>query len=345
MFDIITEADYRKLIGKTAGRAFLFFGDEDYLKAHAVRATRDAICPDPAFAVFNDVTLDALDLTPDRLLDAMSPPPMMAEERLILLCGLDLTSMKGDDLTALIEALALLPEYDYNTVILQVAAGLIDEGRLPKKPGTVLKKLSEVATPVHFAAVGGARLAAWTAKHFQHLGVSADAPTCALLVSLVGTDMFLLSKEIEKIAYFVLEKGATAVTEPDVHFVAIPALTADAFALSNAILAGRSADALRALSVLKFQRVEPSVIMGELSRTLCDMQAVKLLLDAGKSLKDICTALAPMHEYKAKLMAKAVSGSDAARLARAVALCVDADAAVKRSYADYGPIEWLICSL
>ena len=73
MNQIMTEADYRKSIGKTAGRAFVLFGDEDYLKAHAIKKTREAICPDEAFAVFNDITLDALDFSADKLLDAMTP--------------------------------------------------------------------------------------------------------------------------------------------------------------------------------------------------------------------------------------------------------------------------------
>ena len=113
--EIITEAEYRKLIGKTAGRAFLFFGEEDYLKAYDIKATREQVCPDPSFAVFNDITLDAIDFTADKLLDAMTPPPMMADERLILVRGLDFTTIKTAELDALIEALALLSEYDYNT--------------------------------------------------------------------------------------------------------------------------------------------------------------------------------------------------------------------------------------
>ena len=344
MYDIITEADYRKLVGKTAGRAFLFFGEEDYLKSHAVRATREAICPDETFAVFNDVTLDALDFTPDKLLDAMTPPPMMADGRLIVLRGFDFTSIKSEPFTALLETLALLPEYDYNTVILQVSAGLIDEGKLPKKPSTVLKKLAEVVTPVRFAPVGEARLAAWAAKHFQHLGVTADGATCAFLVSYVGRNMFQLTKEIEKISYFVLEKGEKLVTSGHIREVACPQLDCDTFALSNAILAGRPSDALDALAVLKFERVEPNFVMAELSRTLCNMQAARLLLDAGKTPREIAQQLS-LHQYAAELTSNAARKADPARLARAVALSVEADAAVKRSYADYGPIERLICSL
>ena len=340
---IISESDFRKL-KTTAGRAFLFFGDEDYLKTYHIKAVRERVCPDPAFAVFNDVTLDALDFAPDKLLDAMMPPPMMSDERLILVRGLDFTAMKAADLDALCESLALLPEYDYNTVIIHAAAGLLDEGSLPKRPSTVLKKLGEVATPVHFPTSTDSRLAAWVGKHFAHLGVTVSPSDCAFLVSFAGKSMYLLANEIEKVAYYVLSKGRDTATAEDIRFCAVPTTETGAFALSNAILAGRSADALAALSVLKFERVEPTIVMGELSATMCNMRAARICLDGGKSPKEIAKLLG-VHEYKAELIVKAVQRTDPARLARAVSLCVEADAAIKGAGNGYAPIEKLICSL
>ncbi len=342
MNPFISESEYRKLT-KTAGRAFLLYGDEDYLKSYAVKSTRERICPDAAFAVFNDVTLDALDFTPDRLLDAMTPPPMMADERLILIRGLDFTSMKPAEVEGLIETLALLSEYDYNTVLIHVAADMIDKG-YPKKPSAILKKLAEVLTPVCFEASTDARLAAWAGKHFAHLGVSVAPADCAFLIAHAGKSMYLLANEIEKVAYYVRSQNRTQATAEDIRLVAVPAMDTDTFALSNAILAGRASDALDALAVLKFERAEPTLVMGEISKTFCDMQAVRIYLDAGKSVKEIA-GLLKLHEYKTGLLAKAAGRIDPARLTRAVSLCADADAALKLSFGDYAPIEKLICSL
>ena len=342
--NIITEADYRKLIGKTAGRAFLFFGEEDYLKAYDIKATREQICPDPAFAIFNDVTLDAIDYSADRLLDAMTPPPMMGDERLIVLRGLDFTALSTEELDALVETLALLSEYDYNTVIIHAAAGLLDEGYLPKKPSATLQKLGTVTTPVQFPVSTPAKLCAWAAKHFQHLGVQAAPAACQFLIEYAGKSMYLLANEIEKIAYYVLENGRNAVTEADIRLCAVAARDLDNFAFSNAILAGRTADALEAFSLMKFDRTPPTMILGELAKTVCDMQAAKFCTDAGKSQKELA-AIVGCHEYRAGLLIKAVSRLSHERLARAVTLCADADAALKRAATDYAPIEKLICSL
>ena len=48
--DLLRESDFRKEIKASPRAGYLFFGDEDYLKAFAVKSARDAICPDPSFA-------------------------------------------------------------------------------------------------------------------------------------------------------------------------------------------------------------------------------------------------------------------------------------------------------
>jgi len=340
---IITEAEYRKRIGKSVGSAFLFFGKEDYLKSAALRQTREAICPEPAFAFFNDITIDALNFEPAKLLDAMAPPPMMADGRLIVLRGFDFTAMRAAEVDDLIEALSALSEYPYNTVIVSVAAGALDEGT-PKKPSSMLKKLSAVLEPVRFETPTDARLAAWVGRHFAHHGIGVSPADCAFLVSFVGQNMFVLASEIEKLAYFAHAAGRARITAEDMRTVAVPLVAADAFALSNAILAGRTRDALDALAVLKFERIEPTIVMGELSGIFSNMQAIRLLLDTGHTIREAATALG-LHEYKAGLLAKAANRTDPARITRAVRLCTEADAALKSISGDYAAIERLICSL
>lgn len=344
MFNIINEGDFRALVGKTAGRAFLFFGEEDYLKATTLRALRKSVSPDEAFAMFNDVTLDTPDFDAEKLLDAVSAPPMMSEERLVVVRGLDLAGLKATEREALDGVLAQLETYNYTTLVLYAPSGSIDEGALPKRPSAALKKWQSVLTPVWFAAPTEARLAKWTAQHFGHFGVRADPAFCALFVSYVGQSMYVLAGEIEKTAYFVLAAGRDAVTEADMRAAASPALACDAFALSNAILDGNHRAALSALAVLKFERVEPTVVLGEIARTLADMQSARYLLDAGRGKAEIAAALR-IHEYRAGLLSRAAARTDAARLARAVRLCAEADLSLKRASADFSPIERLICSL
>ncbi len=341
--EIIKEDVFRKQLKKGLTGGYLFFGDEDYLKTHALRAAREAVCPDPGFALFNDVRLDALDYTPSALMDALMPPPMMGEQKIVSVTGLSLSSMRSSEIDDLCEVVATLPDYDYNVLILSIPAGEMEEGT-PKKPSSVLQKLGKYLTPVSFDSISGARLAAWVGKHFAAHGVTAAPDVCSFLIEYSGKAMYTLSFETEKLSFYVLQNGRTTVTREDVKNVAIGAIEADAFALTNAILDGRSAEALAALSVMKFRRIDPIIVLSEVSRALCDLLSVKTLQEQGMPQGEIARAL-KMNEYKARLYANGASSKPRERLARALTLCADADLALKLSPQGYMAIENLICGL
>jgi DNA polymerase III delta subunit len=161
--------------------------------------------------------------------------------------------------------------------------------------------------------------------------------------------MYTLSAETEKLAYYVLQNGRSEVTSADVKNVSIAEISSDTFALANAIISGRGDEALRALGVMKFRRVEPVIVMGELSGTICDMIKVKALLKEGLSASAIASILStPGHnfsEYKAKRMMAGVKDAPEEKLYRALALCSDADLALKHSSSDYSDIEKFICCI
>lgn len=343
--ELIKEDVFRKQMGKSLSGGYLFFGDEDYLKSVTLRSARAAICPDESLSFFNDVRIEALDYSPDAILNAMMAPPMMTEQKIITVSGLDVGGMRPDALDDLFEVLALLPQYDYCVLILSAPAGNFDEGTLPKRPSKLLSRFSEVLTPVWFEAVTGARLSAWVGKHFAHHGVTAAPAVCAKLISIAGNSMYHLSSETEKLSYYVLSHGRNEVVAEDVDELAIPELSSDTFAMTNALLDGRPEDALRALEFMKFHRVEPVVILGEISRSLCDLLGVKALAEDGATPSEIGAILGIRSEYKVRLYVNAAASKSREKLSRAVKLCSEADLALKQSAQGYLPIERLICSL
>ena len=343
--ELMREDVFRKQIKKSLSGGYLFFGDEDYLKGISMRAAREAICPDPTFALFNDVHMDALDYSPAALLDAMMPPPMMAEQKIITLSGLPLASMKQSEIDELLEVLSHLSEYDYNVLILSVPSDQLDAGALPKKPSKLLLALSEYLTPVYFEEISTARLAVWVGKHFEHHGVLASPATCARLITVCGHSMFTLVSETEKLAYYVLAHGRSEVTVEDVDAIAIAELSADTFALTNAILDGRPADALHALEVMRFRRIEPVLVLGEISRSISQMMAVSALTADGATVAEIMSIVGFRSDYQARLYVTAVTGKSQARLRRALELCSEADLALKQGAKGFLPIERVVCGL
>ena len=136
--NIIKDADFRREIKSEPRAGYLLFGEEDYLKAFAVKQARELLCPDPTFAFFNEMRIDALGFTADKLLDALMPMPMMADRKIITLHGLNFNTMRQNELDDLCDALAALEEYDYNVLLVIAAADCLDPGYLPKKPSGVL---------------------------------------------------------------------------------------------------------------------------------------------------------------------------------------------------------------
>lgn len=342
--DIIKEDAFRKQIKKGLSGGYLFFGDEDYMKVFDMREARESICPDETFAIFNDVRIDALDYSASALLDALIPPPMMSDKKIVTVSGLNIGAMRQGEVDELCEALSELEKYDYNVLIISVPAEQINEGFLPKAPSKILARLSEHLTPVHFEQVSGSRLVSWVGKHFSHHGVTASAEVCSKLVNYCGRSMFTLSAETEKLAYYALYHGRQQVTEEDVRHASIAELSADTFALANAIVDGRYEDAMRALEVLRFERVDPVIVLSDVSFAICDLMSVKALQEQGIPNGEIASVL-KMKEYKAKIYCAGAATKSVKKLRRAVELCSEADLALKNSSYGYEAIERLICSL
>jgi DNA polymerase-3 subunit delta len=342
--DLIKDDAFRKQLKQGVSGAFIFFGDEDYMKMHTVNAVREAVCPDPSFALFNEMKIDVIDYSASALLDALMPLPMMAEKKLITVNGLNIDGMRPDEVDSLCDVLSALDEYYYNIVIISVPAGQFDIGSYPKRTSAAYKKLSECATPVRFDTVSGARLVSWVGKHFSAHGVNASDDVCSYLIDYAGRSMYTLSNETEKLSFYVLQNGRDTVTKEDVRNVSISEISITAFALANAIVDGRSEDALNAIAVMKFRRVEPVMLLSEVSGAICDVVLVKALLDEGLPAMEIAARL-KLAEFKVKLCIQGARGKSMEKLKNAVKLCAEADASVKMSPQGYTAIEKLVCSL
>ncbi len=342
--DIIKEDAFRKQLKKGLSGGYLFFGEEDYLKSFSLRAARDAVCADETFGIFNDIKIDALDYSASALMNALAPPPMMSDQKLVCVNGLSICDLKPSELTELYEVLSALSDYEYNVLIISVPAGLIDEGNLPKRPSAVLAELSKYLTPVIFESITQTRLIGWVGKHFEHNGISAPPALCSLLIERAGRSMFTLASEIDKISFYILSHSRNTLTADDVDNISISVIDADAYALANSILDGRHSDAIYALNVMRFRREEPIVILSEVSRVVCDMLSVKLLQLEGQPVGEIARLL-KMNEYKAKIYASATASKSEERLRRALMLCSDADLSLKLSAQGYTAIERLVCCI
>ena len=340
--NVLKESDFRKEIKTAPQKCYLFYGEEEYMKNYSLSLAKQALCPDETLAFFNEIKLDSISYSPAALLDAIMPAPMMADRKLITVQGVDFKAMKQNEVDELCQTLDALDEYDYNTVIIVTMSDKFDAGRSPKSPSTTLQKLSERAVCVNFEKNTPAKLSAWLQKHFEHNGASAAPDVCMAIVDRCGRDMYTLAGEVDKLSFFVLSQGRSTVTRDDVDYVAIAATEYDAFAFTNAIAARRREEALNILYDMKSRRIDPIIIMGEVSRTACDIMSISALMREGLTALEISRAVG-MHEFPVtKIMNAQISDAVCRHM---IEVCADADLQIKSFSDGYSVIERLICTI
>lgn len=347
MNQIITEAAFRKRIDSSPAGGYLFFGEEDYLKLHAVKYAREKVCPDQSLAVFNDMRLDfsTTSFSPDLISSAIAAAPMMTDLKIVTVTGLEAFNLNAEGTEKLFDALSALEEFDFNTFILLLPGDAVDMEEIDRKkfPDKFVK-LCEKLIPVRFDSVPDAKLASWAVRHFDHNGVKVETGVPSVMFDKCGRDMFTLANEIDKLSYYVLACGKEAVSREDVELVTSINEDFDTFALGAAVTAGNAEKALKILGVKKAKKVEPVIILGELSGTFADMLAVKLMMNAGRSHAEMASVMRWKNSFRAMRFCEELADVPEERIRRAIELCMEADAALKVSYSSgYEEIEKLIC--
>lgn len=325
----MTAAEFRKELSRLKG-GYLFCGEEDYLKRRYLESVRSALVSEGD--VFNHIRLTADTFSIERLMAVMEALPVMAETKLIEVGGVSLDAMSEEALDALTSVLATLPEYEYNVLIFYCEADEADPGTA-KQPSKLIKRLGSVITPVIFARETPARLAAWTAKHFAAEQIVAPPDAVGRLLDRCGCDMFILSSEIEKLCWYLKAQGRERLTEADVLLVSSESKEIAAFDFTDAILDGRWDAAYSILNELRLRKEKPEILLGGISRVICELLTVRVLMDGGLPVSAIASRLS-WHEYKVSLYVKSASRCETARLHRLAERCYEADVLIKSTQVD-----------
>ncbi|CAN5767250.1 DNA polymerase III subunit delta [soil metagenome] len=233
---------YEALLGMLAkkplrGGAFFFLGDEAFLREEAVDRVVDAYL-DPTTRDFNLDQLRGDDADAESLASILSTPPMMAEWRVMVLRDAQALTQKARDV---VESVATAPPPGLAFVITAVIPGGSKAKFYPA--------LKKAACSVEFAAIDPLDAPGWLIEQAQtahRIGLAPDAARA--LVAALGTDLRMLSGELEKLATFA--DGRAQLTVEDVRALtgAIPRY--DRWEWFDLIGERKFAEALRQLPVL-----------------------------------------------------------------------------------------------
>lgn len=338
----MTASEFVSELKKGISGSYFFFGCEEYLiKFYIGRVRRAVLGEDETLSVFNHYVLKWGEDGAEELESALAAVPMMADKTLVeVYC--DFKKIKDHS-----EFADLFASFDAESSVLLLIAesDSFDAGNYARNKATEgYKVYSKVFKPVDFCSQTPSELKKWIARRFSKDSLAIDNYTSEYILERCGKDMFRLSGELDKLASAALARGLNAVTNELVGEITVSNDEDNAFALANAIMNGNRKLALSELAACKRRQEKAPMVLGSVSKAMCEMLNVSLLMKNGCDKSEISKKL-KLHEYRAGLYMDAVRNTEPARLRAAADRCREADVLMKSSRLDYIALERLICTI
>ena len=302
------------------GCAYLFYGEESYLREYYLGEVRKLLIP-AGFEEFNYHKLEGKSLTIQDLAEMAEAMPMLAERTLLVVTDLDLFKLNEEQREKLIAFLEDIPPY---------CCVIFVYDTIEYKPNRTMKKLVKALTDhveaVEFTPQDSSDLVAWIARRFKALGKEIDRQTAEYLIFTCGGLMTGLIPEIQKIGAYAKGK---AITQKDIDAVADPVLSAEVFKLSDAVLQGNYDLAASILGDLLKMQTEPIMILAALGSQLRRIYTSRMAIDSGKDKYWLMELWEMKSDYPAKLLLSAAKKTTADWCADAVKMCQVLDRRMK----------------
>ncbi|MBE6995609.1 MAG: DNA polymerase III subunit delta [Ruminococcaceae bacterium] len=308
------------LASGAVGCAYVFHGEESYLREYYLGELRKALVP-AGFEEFNYHRLEGRDLTVQTISETAEAMPMMAERTLVVVTDLDLFKMPEDQRERMIAFLEDIPPYCCVVFVYDT---------IPYSPNGTMKKLNKAigdyVQVVEFKAADSSDLIPWIVRRFRALDKEIDRATAEYLVFLCGGLMTGLVPEIQKIAAYA--KGKT-ITQKDIDAVADPVLSAETFKLTDAVIKGNRDRAAAILGDLLKMQIEHRIILGALGSQIRRLYTARIAIDSGKDKYWLMELWGMKSDYQAKLLLNAARQTTSDWCADAVKQCQVLDRRMK----------------
>ncbi|HZD06089.1 MAG TPA: DNA polymerase III subunit delta, partial [Longimicrobiales bacterium] len=230
------------LLSGGRGGVFYLHGEDEYRKDEAARALVEAHL-DPAAADFNFDPLRGSDVELERLASILATPPMMAEWRVVLLRETEALASSSRARELLVGTADSPPPGLALVLVCTVPQG---------SRARFYRDLSARCRSMDFPLLSPDDVPGWLmARGEERFGISVEPDAAQALGAAVGTDLGVLSRELEKLAGYVGEGGS--VTSEVVEAAGIRLPTQDRWAWFHLVGERRFDEALASLQTLLAQ--------------------------------------------------------------------------------------------
>jgi DNA polymerase-3 subunit delta len=249
---------------------YVLHGEDDFSQKEFLDNLRDEVGV-PELLEANTSVLAGGELTLAQLRDVCAVVPFLAERRLVVVKGLlarfdsfrprrrSRRSSSGQDgleeWAELAETLGQLPSTT-NLVFL--------EGTI-RRDNSLLSNLASVAKVREYRPLAGDILEEWIAKRVSGSGGKIGKQAIRKLVDLVGGNLWVLSRELEKLDIYA---GEVTINEGMVEVLVSYSRETNVFRVVDAILGGYSSNAMRLVGLLRESGAEVSYVIAMLARQL-----------------------------------------------------------------------------
>jgi len=241
---------------------YILAGPDDFSVSQRLEELKKGL--DETMRDANFTRFDGDRVSPAELKAAVETVPFLATRRLVLVTGLlgrfesgakKTSASRENDAKLFAESLANVPE--------STTVALVDEKANTTNP--LLKALGQKAKASHFPLLKGDELGGWIIQRVVQAGGTITPGAVSLLASLVGSNLWTMASEIEKL---VLHAGGKRIEEVDVKALVASAREVNIFALVDAILAPDVTKAEGLLQQMLAEGDTPSHLLYMLHRQL-----------------------------------------------------------------------------
>ena len=277
---------------------YILLGQDDFSLRLALEKIKTGV-GDQTLQATNTTTLAGQQLTLDELRTVCETAPFLAERRLVIVNGLlerfepkSKVKCQGRKRTANQQN-----EYklfsSYITQIPDSTTLVLIDGRIGSN-NPLLKELSAKAEIKSFPLLKNDRLQRWIERRVKQEGGSISAEAVNLLAKFIGSDLWVMASEINKLVLFT---SGRRIEEEDVKQLASRAQEVNVFAMVDAILESRVGVAEQLLQRLLEDGAAPAYLLVMLSRQVRMIVQAKELKNQRKSDAEIQNKLGLTAEF------------------------------------------------
>ena len=317
---------------KEAELLYILIGEDDYSIRQELKKIKGSI-GDPASLLSNTTVLEGSKVTPEQLRATCETVPFLADKRLVIIEGLfekfepkrkngkkksSRNSSEADQIKPLSDAMKDLPPF---TELVLIGGNI-------KSANPLLRELSAVARVKTFPLIKSNQLREWVKRQVTLYGKdhSISKEALDLLVRLVGSDLWVMANEINKLVLFT---GGRPIEETDVQAVVSDAQEASIWNVIDAVMESRVSSAQQLLQKLFKQGMAPAQIMVLLSRQVRIIFQVREMRNRGRSRGDIQTRLGLTRDFELRKAWEQADKYSLSRLREVYHKLLDADIAIK----------------